>query len=128
MKKITILLLLLFIGWIVWVNSISDNNYYINVPMQSISDFEIEDTSTYTFEEPIKKSYTYTPPDKPIQFKEKIIRKKRKYSKFKCDGRKHCSQMNSYEEAKFFINNCPNTKMDGDRDGIPCERQFGKYY
>ncbi|QIC72880.1 cold shock domain-containing protein [Acinetobacter indicus] len=43
---------------------------------------------------------------------------------FKCDGREHCSQMKSYEEALFFIRNCPNTKMDGDGDGIPCESQF----
>ncbi|CAB9492595.1 conserved protein of unknown function [Alteromonas macleodii] len=43
---------------------------------------------------------------------------------FRCDGRQHCSQMTSYEEAKFFLENCPNTKMDGDNDGIPCERQF----
>jgi len=33
--------------------------------------------------------------------------------------------MTSYDEAKFFIQNCPNTKMDGDDDGIPCEKQFG---
>jgi hypothetical protein len=45
---------------------------------------------------------------------------------YQCDGRQHCSQMRSYEEAKFFIENCPNTKMDGDDDGIPCERQFGR--
>ena len=45
---------------------------------------------------------------------------------FKCDGRQHCSQMTSYEEAKYFIDHCPNTKMDGDNDGIPCERQFGR--
>jgi len=38
-----------------------------------------------------------------------------------CDGRQHCSQMTSREEAVYFINHCPNTKMDGDRDGIPCE-------
>jgi hypothetical protein len=47
--------------------------------------------------------------------------------KYQCDGREHCSQMNSYEEAKYFIVNCPNTKMDGDNDGKPCERQFGRY-
>lgn len=45
---------------------------------------------------------------------------------FSCDGRQHCSQMHSYEEARFFIRNCPNTKMDGDGDGIPCEKQFGR--
>jgi len=42
-------------------------------------------------------------------------------SRFSCDGRQHCSQMNSRAEAVFFINHCPNTKMDGDYDGIPCE-------
>lgn len=41
--------------------------------------------------------------------------------RFQCDGRQHCSQMTSRAEAEFFIRNCPNTKMDGDRDGIPCE-------
>ena len=44
--------------------------------------------------------------------------------RFRCDGRTHCSQMRSCEEATFFIRNCPGTKMDGDRDGVPCERQW----
>ena len=43
---------------------------------------------------------------------------------FQCDGRQHCSQMRSCEEATFFIRNCPNTKMDGDNDGVPCESQW----
>ena len=41
-----------------------------------------------------------------------------------CDGRQYCSQMRSCSEAIFFIHNCPNTKMDGDGDDIPCERQL----
>ncbi len=41
-----------------------------------------------------------------------------------CDGRTMCSQMTSCSEAKWFINNCPLTKMDGDHDGIPCESQW----
>jgi hypothetical protein len=45
-------------------------------------------------------------------------------SGFKCDGRTHCSQMHSCEEATFFINNCPGTKMDGNNDGVPCEQQW----
>ena len=45
---------------------------------------------------------------------------------FKCDGRTHCSQMRSYEEAVFFIRNCPGTKMDGNHDGVPCEHQFNR--
>ena len=43
---------------------------------------------------------------------------------FRCDGRTHCSQMTSCDEAKFFLKNCPGTQMDGDRDGIPCEWQW----
>jgi cold shock CspA family protein len=45
-------------------------------------------------------------------------------AQFSCDGRTHCSDMRSKEEALFFIQNCPNTEMDGDRDGEPCESQF----
>ncbi len=42
-------------------------------------------------------------------------------SKYRCDGRQHCSQMTSCEEAKWFLRHCADTKMDGDGDGIPCE-------
>ena len=40
---------------------------------------------------------------------------------YRCDGRVHCSQMNSREEARWFVRNCPGTKMDGNHDGEPCE-------
>lgn len=43
---------------------------------------------------------------------------------FECDGRTQCSQMKSCAEAMFFIQNCPNTEMDGDHDGEPCEQQW----
>ena len=43
---------------------------------------------------------------------------------FACDGRTRCSQMKSREEALYFIQHCPNTQMDGDHDGNPCEQQF----
>lgn len=45
-------------------------------------------------------------------------------TKYRCDGRSHCSQMRSCEEATFFLNNCPGTKMDGNGDGVPCEQQW----
>lgn len=45
-------------------------------------------------------------------------------SGFSCDSRQHCSQMTSCAEATFFIQHCSNTKMDGNRDGIPCEQQW----
>lgn len=43
---------------------------------------------------------------------------------FHCDGRTHCSQMHSCAEATFFLNHCPGVKMDGNRDGVPCEKQW----
>jgi hypothetical protein len=45
-------------------------------------------------------------------------------SAFTCDGRTYCSQMSSCAEAKYFLANCPGAKMDGDRNGIPCEKQW----
>lgn len=43
---------------------------------------------------------------------------------YRCDGRTHCSQMRSCEEATFFLRNCPGAEMDGNHDGVPCERQW----
>jgi cold shock CspA family protein len=47
-----------------------------------------------------------------------------KTATYTCDGRTHCSQMTSCEEATFFLKNCPGTQMDGNRDGVPCEQQW----
>lgn len=45
--------------------------------------------------------------------------------RFQCEaGKIHCSHMSSCAEATFYIQHCPNTQMDGDDDGIPCERQW----
>ena len=43
---------------------------------------------------------------------------------FTCDGRVYCSQMSSCAEAKYFLANCAGVKMDGDKNGIPCEKQW----
>lgn len=44
---------------------------------------------------------------------------------FQCEkGKTHCNHMRSCAEATFYINHCTNTQMDGDNDGIPCERQW----
>lgn len=43
---------------------------------------------------------------------------------FKCDGRTMCSQMSSCSEATLFLQNCPGTQMDGNGDGVPCEKQW----
>jgi hypothetical protein len=43
---------------------------------------------------------------------------------YQCDGRTHCSEMTSCEEAEFFLANCPGVMMDGGGDGVPCEKQW----
>jgi hypothetical protein len=53
-----------------------------------------------------------------------VRRQSEEDGKFSCDGRVYCSQMTSCAEAKYFLAHCPGTKMDGDHNGIPCERQF----
>ena len=78
---------------------------------------KVQTASTTTHNMPVPKAR----PQRTISVSKKAI------PRFHCDGRQHCSQMRSYEEAKFFLNHCPNTKMDGDRDGVPCERQFNRY-
>ena len=58
-------------------------------------------------------------PAKPVQMLELP-----NTSGFKCDGRTLCSQMTSCTEATYFLKNCPDTKMDGNDDGVPCEKQW----
>lgn len=38
-----------------------------------------------------------------------------------CEQLKSCKQMSSCQEAKHQLNVCGNTKIDGNRDGVPCE-------
>lgn len=45
-------------------------------------------------------------------------------SPYRCDGRTRCSQMTSCAEATWFLKHCPGVQMDGNRDGVPCERQW----
>jgi cold shock CspA family protein len=42
---------------------------------------------------------------------------------FSCEGKTHCSQMTSCDEAKYYLAHCPNVEIDGNNDGEPCERQ-----
>ena len=43
---------------------------------------------------------------------------------FHCDGRTRCSEMRSCAEARYFLAHCPGVKMDGNHDGVPCEKQW----
>jgi micrococcal nuclease len=40
---------------------------------------------------------------------------------YSCDGKTKCGQMNSCEEAYFYLNSCGLDRLDGDSDGVPCE-------
>ena len=40
---------------------------------------------------------------------------------FSCAGKTTCGQMTSCEEATFYLNNCGLARLDGDKDGVPCE-------
>lgn len=42
-------------------------------------------------------------------------------NKFNCNEKKYCSQMTSCEEAKFYLNTCGLSKLDKNKDGVPCE-------
>lgn len=70
-------------------------------------------------------SVTFAQPT-PVQSLPKAARPKVQTGSYRCDGRQHCSQMTSCAEATYFLRNCPNTKMDGNGDGIPCEKQWCK--
>jgi cold shock CspA family protein len=43
---------------------------------------------------------------------------------YRCDGRRHCSQMRSCADATQVLRHCAGAAMDGDGDGIPCEQQW----
>lgn len=40
---------------------------------------------------------------------------------FACGPKTTCGQMSSCEEAKFYLNQCGLSRLDGDKDGTPCE-------
>ena len=39
-----------------------------------------------------------------------------------CGDKHYCKEMASCEEAKFYLKQCGLTHIDGDNDGIPCEK------
>ena len=38
-----------------------------------------------------------------------------------CGNKRFCRQMNSCEEARAFLSQCGLDRLDGDKDGVPCE-------
>lgn len=41
---------------------------------------------------------------------------------FACEGKRTCREMRSCDEARFYLTQCGVTSLDGDRDGVPCNR------
>ncbi|WP_174242078.1 thermonuclease family protein [Teichococcus oryzae] len=40
---------------------------------------------------------------------------------FTCGGKRLCREMSSCAEARFHLQQCGLSRLDGDRDGVPCE-------
>jgi len=40
---------------------------------------------------------------------------------FRCGSKRYCREMASCEEARFYLRECGLQRLDGDRDGVPCE-------
>lgn len=38
-----------------------------------------------------------------------------------CGSKRYCREMNSCDEAMFYLNQCGLGRLDGDGDGVPCE-------
>jgi hypothetical protein len=37
-----------------------------------------------------------------------------------CGPKRYCKEMDSCEEAKFYLNECGRSSLDGNNDGVPC--------
>lgn len=42
-------------------------------------------------------------------------------SGYTCGSKTKCAQMESCEEAMFYLNTCGLSRLDRDKDGVPCE-------
>ena len=40
---------------------------------------------------------------------------------FFCGSKRYCGEMGSCAEARYYLNQCGLTRLDGDGDGVPCE-------
>ncbi len=41
---------------------------------------------------------------------------------FTCSGKRVCREMSSCAEAQFYLSQCGLSRLDGDGDGVPCEK------
>ena len=40
---------------------------------------------------------------------------------FFCGSKRYCGEMGFCAEARYYLNQCGLTRLDGDGDGVPCE-------
>jgi hypothetical protein len=45
---------------------------------------------------------------------------------FRCGEKTYCREMTSCAEARFHLEQCALTRLDRDRDGVPCETLCGR--
>jgi hypothetical protein len=122
MKKLIVLLIVAALGWQLY------GSYRQRLPqLHLFSDQAVEPSSQPATTRPHGKVYTdIRLPERPSQQVASGLNAPVAPASHRCDGRIYCSQMTSCEEATWFLRNCPGTKMDGNNDGIPCERQWCK--
>lgn len=61
------------------------------------------------------KKTTAASPTAPVPLISKSI------GSFQCSGKVYCKQMINCAEARFYLLECGLSRLDGDRDGVPCE-------
>jgi hypothetical protein len=122
MKKLIVLLIVAALGWQFY------GSYRQRLPqLHLFSDQAVERSPQPATPRSHSKVYTdIRLPESPSQQATPGLNSPVATANYRCDGRTYCSQMTSCEEATWFLRNCPGTKMDGNNDGIPCERQWCK--
>jgi len=122
MKKLIILLIVATIGWQLY------GSHRQRLPQLFLfSDQAVERSTQPATPRSHSKVYTdIRSPERPSQQATPGLNAPIVTANYRCDGRTYCSQMTSCEEATWFLKNCPGTKMDGNNDGIPCEKQWCK--
>ncbi|MEH8031275.1 excalibur calcium-binding domain-containing protein [Gallibacterium anatis] len=54
-----------------------------------------------------------------LLFTQSALAAKQEYS---CDdGKRYCKEMRTCEEAKYHLEQCGLSRLDRDKDGVPCE-------
>ena len=72
----------------------------------------------------VSKTYNEIFAEEEISDKYNEIIAEEDFTGFSCQGKQYCNEMTSCKEARFYLKYCPDVKIDGDHDGVPCERQW----